>query len=169
MDTGVAGALGLGARWAVRMSGCCDAGGGAQAGFPREGAGRRPRGGWVGLCAPFYSTQPSSAQPPFDVRQVKTRLVGLRGAGRGGGVRTKWRAGRRLDAPPPRQPAPRGKASGRRRRFQNKEMLREARGTRPRGRRGRHGPGRLLSFQLGRANFPPPSAKAAAPGKGEEG
>lgn len=52
MDTGVAGAPGLGAGWAVRMSGCCDAGGGAQAGFPREGAGRLPRGGWVGLCAP---------------------------------------------------------------------------------------------------------------------
>lgn len=62
-----------------------------------------------------------------------------------------------------------GKASGRRRRFQNKEMLREAPGTRPRGRRGRHGPGPPFAFPSNPAErtSPPPSAKAAAPpGKG---
>lgn len=44
----------MGARWVVRMSGCCDAGGGVQAGFPREGTDRRAGPGlrWVGLCAP---------------------------------------------------------------------------------------------------------------------
>lgn len=43
----------MGTQRGVRTSGCCDAGGGAQAGFPREGRAAGLDLRWVGLCSPL--------------------------------------------------------------------------------------------------------------------
>lgn len=108
MDTGVAGAPGLGARWAVRMSGCCDAGGGAQAGFPREGSGRLPRGRVGGSLRPL-STQLSPPAPCLLLMSAERGRSSWVAAGRGGGEGSGLNGGR-ADCSMPHPPVsrPRG-------------------------------------------------------------